>query len=75
MTPSDRGRKECGRDDGQSTLEYALVLLAFLSTILALGAIWHASRDGRLVGLAREAGSHGIVSGISVGLLQDVTTF
>lgn len=63
------------REAGQSTLEYALVLMAFLSTILALGVVWHAARDGRLVDHAREAASHAIGSGIDVGLLQDVTAF
>lgn len=62
-------------EEGQSSVEYALVLMAFLSLLLGLGAVWHVSREGRLVEGAREAASHAIVSGISVRLLQDVTAF
>lgn len=71
------GTEHGGLDDetGQSTLEYALVILAFLAMLLGLAAVWHASRDGRFAQEAREAGSHAIVSGVSVGLLQDVTAF
>lgn len=60
---------------GQSTLEYALVLIAFLATLLGMGAVWHASGDGRLLERAREAGSHSSPHGVDVKLLQDVTAF
>lgn len=63
------------RTSGQSTLEYALVLLAFASTIAALGLMWRVSRSGRLVDGVREAASHDMGSGIDIGLLQDVTAF
>lgn len=68
------GRPE-GAESGQSTVEYALVLLAFLATIVGMGAIWHASRDGRLADLARAAASHAMASGLDVKVLQDVTAF
>ena len=33
---------------GQATLEYLLVLMAFLAIVLAMGSLWHAAQDGRL---------------------------
>lgn len=70
-----RAHEACWASRGQSTLEYALVLLAFLGTVVALGLIWRASRDGRLVERAGEAASHELGSGITIGLLQDVLAF
>lgn len=67
-----RGR---GAERGQSTVEYALVLLAFLSLVVALGALWHVARDGRLLETARDAGSHNFGEGVTVGLLQDVLAY
>lgn len=59
---------------GQSTLEYALLLMAFLSMVVALGLIWGAARDGTLTRLASSAASH--VSGQDLlGFLQDVVGF
>ena len=43
-----RGGKLC-REDGQSTVEYALVVVAFLSILLALGVVWHSGRQGALL--------------------------
>ena len=56
---------------GQSTVEYLLVLVAFVSTIVALGLLWHAGREGVLVGLAERSASHGVEQG-GVSLLKDV---
>ena len=61
-------------DAGQSTLEYMLMLAAFLAMIVALGLIWHAARDGRLLGLALEVASHGSGRG-GLTLLQDVVEY
>ena len=36
-------------DGVQSTVEYLVVLVAFVSMLAALGAVWHAARDGALV--------------------------
>ncbi|WP_241145793.1 hypothetical protein [Olsenella sp. An188] len=47
------------------------MLGAFLSAIVALGLLWHAGRDGVLVGLAGESASHGLGQG-TVALLKDV---
>ena len=45
-------------DSGQSTVEYALVLFAFLASILALGALWGKAHAGGLMDLALEWASH-----------------
>lgn len=62
-----------GLDDsvGQSTVEYLIVLGAFVAVIGAIGLLWHAGRDGVLVGLATHSASHGVEQG-SVALLKDV---
>lgn len=60
-----------GGERGQSTVEYLLVLVAFVSVIGALGLLWHAGRDGVLVGLATQSASHGVDQG-GVSLLKDV---
>ena len=36
---------------GQSSVEYLLVVLAFLAMALALAGLWHAGRDGALLGM------------------------
>ena len=56
---------------GQSTVEYLLVLVAFLAMIAALGALWRAGSGGGLVQLATETASHGQGQG-TVALLKDV---
>lgn len=72
--PPPGRRREWG-ESGQSTLEYALVLLAFLAMVVGLASVWAASRDGRLLSRARDASSHGMGQGITVGFLQDVTAY
>ena len=59
---------------GQSTLEYALVLVASLSMVAALGLVWHAARDGTLVRMATDAAAHQ-ASGGTVPWLQDLLGF
>ena len=59
---------------GQATTEYALVFAAFLSVVLALGAVWAATRDGGLAGRAVEAASH-VLDGDFVSSLKDVLLF
>ena len=66
--PGDVGRA------GQSTLEYLLLLVAFVAMIGALALLWHAARDGRLLSLAADAASHGAGGG-AVPLLKDVLEF
>ena len=60
---------------GQSTVEYAVVLFAFLSLVVALGALWRAGRDGRLLNLAIEAASHLLGAGDALVHAEDVLLF
>ena len=64
-------RSQCG----QSTVEYAIVLATFLVMVVALAAVWRAAQSGRLLGIARDASSHNARGGMSVGLLQDLTSY
>ena len=60
---------------GQSTVEYAVVLAAFLSMLLALGALWHMTKSGLVLDMARDASSHNADGGLDLGLLQDVLAY
>lgn len=66
----------CGRRGvrGQATVEYVLVLLAFVSMLVALAAIWHAGRDGVLIDHAVEAASHSFASGF-LGSAKDLLLY
>lgn len=52
---------------GQGSVEYALVLLAFIASLVALSALWHAGRDGALLRRAIDAASHSMGSGFVAG--------
>ena len=56
-------------------MEYALVLLAFLSMCTALAALWHVARDGRLLDLAVEASSHQLGGDDPLGAARDIVLF
>lgn len=60
---------------GQSTLEYALVLLAFLSMVVALAAVWRVAQQGVLLEQAKTHASHNFGKGLSLELLQDLLAF
>lgn len=60
---------------GQSTVEYAVVLLAFLAMVAALAALWHAGREGRLLRLVVSAASHLLGGGDALGSANDVLLF
>ena len=60
---------------GQSTVEYALVLIAFLSIAIALAGVWRVSRSGRLLDRAVEASSHQIGGGDALGSWRDISLF
>lgn len=60
---------------GQSTLEYALVLFAFLSLVVGLAAVWHAGRDGHLLKLATAAASHLFGAGNTLNEVNDLVLF
>lgn len=59
---------------GQSTLEYLLVLCAFVTAVGALGLMWHAARDGVLLDKAAAAAPHGMEGGV-VSVLKDAVEF
>lgn len=61
-------------ESGQSTVEYALVVLAFLSALLVLGVMWHAVRDGAFQRLSVEAASHSTGAG-GFEALRDIALF
>ena len=60
---------------GQASVEYALVLLAFLGTAIALCALWHAAQAGTLQRRARAHVSHSLEGGVTVELMQDLTAY
>lgn len=60
---------------GQSSVEYVVVLLAFLSMLLALGVVWHAGRDGALLGLAIDASSHQMGGSDALGGFRDILLY
>lgn len=62
-------------EGGQSTVEYLVVLVAFVSTLAALGAVWHAARDGAIAEAAVRAASHGLAGGVTVGFMQDLVAY
>lgn len=60
---------------GQSTVEYALVLLAFMGVVGALGVVWAFVRGGGLANTTHAAASHNVDGGVSIGLLQDLACY
>lgn len=58
-------------ESGQSTVEYAVVLFAFLGMILGMGALWHLLQDAEPVKHALQSASHHIAS-MAPGALADV---
>lgn len=62
-------------DRGQSTVEYALFMVAFLTMALTMGAIWQAGRDGSLLALAVGAASHAAGDGGLFGAARDIALF
>lgn len=74
VTRDDRSRQAGWWERGQATVEYALVLVAFLSIALGLGAVWRAVRDGGLLDGAVGAASH-TWSGSMLGTLRDIALY
>ncbi len=64
-----------GEASGQSTVEYALVLLAFLAMLLALAAVWHVAREGGLQRLSTTAASHALGGEGTFGGMRDIVLF
>lgn len=59
---------------GQASLEYVVVLCAFLAMVVALIALWRWLSAGGLLGTALGSASHSIDAGL-VDALQDVLLF
>jgi len=56
---------------GQGTLEFALICVAFLVVVVALGALWQALRGGLFIDHALASASHHLQS-VSAGVIGDV---
>lgn len=72
--------RELGNDTslaerGQSTVEYALVLFAFLSCMGAMGVMWHTARNGPLVQRSVECSSHALSGADVLGSAQDIALY
>lgn len=61
--------------NGQSSVEYALVLVALLAMVLALGAVWAAAREGGLMRLGERAASHAVAGSGALGGIRDIVLF
>ena len=64
-------RRKLRERTGQGTLEYALVLFAFLSMVAGAAAMWHLLDDGKPVEHALQSASHH-VSAVAPGAFSDV---
>ena len=60
---------------GQSSVEYAIVVFAFLAMFAALAALARAAGEGTLAELARQAASHSAEGFADIGFLQDVLAY
>lgn len=53
-----RGARLLRKEQGQATVEYAIVLGALITVVGALGALWRVMDDGTLIDHALSAASH-----------------
>ena len=60
---------------GQSSVEYALVLAAFLAAIIALGVVWQTVGSGGLQRLAEDSASHAVEGYAAPGGVHDIVLF
>lgn len=60
---------------GQSSVEYALVLGAFLALVLALGLVWSVVGQGGLQRASERAASHAIEGAGAVDGIRDLALF
>lgn len=58
-------------EDGQSTVEYAIVTAALLVVVLALGLLWNLGDDGIFVDHAQSSASHHLEDA-AAGIVGDV---
>ena len=68
------GCRALAEERGQSTVEYALVLGAFLAMAVALAALWRFLGQGTGTDIAARVASHGLGAG-TVAALQDVLLY
>ena len=61
--------------EGQSTVEFVLVLAVFLAAFLAVAALWHKASQGALLERALDAASHSFGDGNWLAALADVLSF
>lgn len=59
---------------GQSSVEYALVMAAFVSLIVGLGALTHLFADGLVLDHAVQSASH-CLTGIASGVWADIFVY
>lgn len=64
-----------GDEHGQSSVEFAILLAAFAAMLAGLAAVWHFSRDGRLVSIATQAASHSFGDSAPYGAVHDIIAF
>jgi uncharacterized protein (UPF0333 family) len=64
--PTDRPGEK-----GQASVEYALVIVAFLALVLALGVLHEFLEDGQLPTHALQSASHGVAN-ICTGTIKDI---
>lgn len=62
-------------ETGQSSVEYALVLGAFLALVLALGLVWSVVGQGGLQRASERAASHAIEGAGAVDGIRDLVLF
>lgn len=62
------------REQGQGTMEYMVVVVAFLAMICALGALFRAFAEGTVVQDSVSAASHTTAQGV-LGDLQDILLY
>lgn len=62
-------------EDGQASVEYVLVLLAFMAALLALGAVWGLARSGWFQRAQREAASHSFSVEDPLGGVRDIVLY
>lgn len=67
-----RARRE---QTGQSSVEYALVLGAFLSVVLVLGLVWRSVGQGGLQWASERAASHAIEGETAIDGARDLVLF
>lgn len=60
---------------GQSSVEYTLVLGAFLALVLALGLVWSVVGQGGLQRASERAASHAIEGAGAVDGIRDLVLF